>query len=511
MTKSYTTRVLFALFLLLMAVSGMNAQLSLIGQVRTRTEWRDGVGTLALKDAPAAFFTSQRTRLTVGYKMDRINFQTSVQDIRVWGQDASTISNADGSKLMVHEAWGEITLANKADTTIRFKLLEQISLRIGRQELLYDDSRLLGNLDWLQQARRHDAAVLRMAHKGWQIDLGAAFGQNTDAFGVAGTAFVPGNVPLYVKNNKGELVPTPSGILPLIGTNGNSAKTGAASFANAPGTNAIGQLYKSMQYLYLSHKVGTAKLSGLFFKDDFGKYRLDSVGNATLGYVYGRRFDVKGVNSRITYGLLLTGPLGKGDFWKKVSVAAGAYAQSGQDKDGKSLSAYHFTGYAAYQAAKKVSVGLGYDILSGNKPGLAADKSQRFDPLYGTPHKFWGLMDYFYVGTGSPAGGLANAYGKIKYTGKKSSIGIDVHGFSLANPITTRPAEISVDLGKYLGTETDIIFNHNITKFIGIEAGYCFLAATNSLEFVKLGSVGKAAMLPHWGYLMVNIRPEFKK
>jgi hypothetical protein len=95
----------------------VNAQFTLIGQLRTRTEYRDGAGTLKPKANNASFFTSQRTRLTFNYRVNRITFQTSLQDVRVWGQDASTISNADGSRLGVHEAWAELTLSNKKDTS----------------------------------------------------------------------------------------------------------------------------------------------------------------------------------------------------------------------------------------------------------------------------------------------------------------------------------------------------------------------------------------------------------
>lgn len=83
------------------AICGLqvNGQLTVMGQLRTRTEFRDGLGTLILKTNSPSFFTSQRSRLTFNYKTSRVIFQTSLQDIRVWGQDASTISNADGSKL----------------------------------------------------------------------------------------------------------------------------------------------------------------------------------------------------------------------------------------------------------------------------------------------------------------------------------------------------------------------------------------------------------------------------
>jgi hypothetical protein len=150
----------FLLFLLSGAAFKTHAQISLTGQVRTRTEYRNGTGTLKLKSNDAAFFTSQRTRLTANFKTNRIIMQAALQDVRVWGQDASTINNADGSRLGLHEGWAELVLANKKDTSFKNAAVEYFSVKAGRQEIIYDDSRLIGNLDWLQQARRHDAVIL---------------------------------------------------------------------------------------------------------------------------------------------------------------------------------------------------------------------------------------------------------------------------------------------------------------------------------------------------------------
>jgi Alginate export len=166
-------RLIIALLLICSIGYQANAQLSISAQIRPRGEIRNGVGTLKLKDAPSAGFISQRSRLGFNFKMDKVTFGMAIQDVRVWGQDASTISTTDGAKLGVHEAWAEVNLSDSIG----------LSLKLGRQELMYDDSRLLGNLDWLQQARRHDAAVLKLNKKGWQVDLGLAFNQNTDAFG----------------------------------------------------------------------------------------------------------------------------------------------------------------------------------------------------------------------------------------------------------------------------------------------------------------------------------------
>ena len=49
----------------------VNAQFTLTGQLRTRTEVRNGLGNLVPKGSRAAVFTSQRTRLIFGYKWDR--------------------------------------------------------------------------------------------------------------------------------------------------------------------------------------------------------------------------------------------------------------------------------------------------------------------------------------------------------------------------------------------------------------------------------------------------------
>src|SRR4051812_18095374 len=89
----------FLLLALLCSIIGFTArsQFTLTGQLRTRTEARSGLGNLVPTGSKAAVFTSQRTRLFFGYKWDRLTFGASVQDVRVWGQDASSISNTDGN------------------------------------------------------------------------------------------------------------------------------------------------------------------------------------------------------------------------------------------------------------------------------------------------------------------------------------------------------------------------------------------------------------------------------
>lgn len=522
MTKIFKKGCLTTMLLIgSVAFSTVKAQFTLTGQVRTRTEIRNGLGNLVLKGSKAAAFTSQRTRLAFGYKWDRLTFGVTVQDVRVWGQDASSISNADGNRLMLHEGWADLTLFNKADTTIKTKGIDLMSLKIGRQELSYDDVRLLGNLDWLQQARRHDMALLKTVHKGWQIDIGYAFNQNTDAFGVTNTSYVPSNVAPYVKNSMGVLVPTPAGLLPMApsGSAGNnSTKTGTPVWVNPPTTNGGNQNYKSFTNLYISKKFNQTKFSALFFNDNFGKYKIDSVGNATAGYVYGKRFvssgpsdafDYTGSYHRYTYGLMINKTIGNASGFGKIAIQAAYYTQSGKNRDGiKIKNAHHYTVSATYQKGK-ISVTPGYDVLSGNDATTAED--EKFDPLYGTPHRHWGFMDYFYVGTGSPAGGLKNPFLKLKYTSNTLSAGVDYHNFSLEKNMKKADGSF---VKKQLGGELDFTVNYNMNKFTNIEFGYAVMNATGGMPFAKGQATTDAAADTYrksgsWFYAMLRFSPDF--
>lgn len=506
------------------------AQFTLTGQLRTRTEIRNGLGNLVPTDAKSAAFTSQRTRLNVGYKWDRVVFGAAIQDIRVWGQDASSISNADGAKLMLHEGWAEVTLANKADTTIKFKTLDLLTVKIGRQELMYDDVRLIGNLDWLQQGRRHDMILLKAVHHGWQVDLGYAFGQNTDAFGTVGTGYVPANVNTFTRTSTGVLVPTPTGIIPLTvggGIGANSVKIGGAlAWINPPSTNGASQDYKSFKSVYISRKFNQTKFSGLFFQDDFSAYRLDSVGSTATGYVYGRRFVSSGATdildyyqsrSRTTYGLMVNHTLGNAAGFGKIALQGAYYGQTGKDREGNDMDAFHYTLVATYQK-KNYSFTVGYDVLSGNDGSSATNNykgstgyNNRFDPLYGTPHKHWGYMDYFYAGTNSPAGGLNNGYLKAKYTSNLLTFGLDYHSFALNKATTKGDGTL---IGTELGNEIDFLLNYNMNRFTTVELGYSIMMASDNMAFAKGQATTDITAKTFdktgtWLYVMINIRPDF--
>ncbi|WP_158797841.1 alginate export family protein [Pedobacter sp. L105] len=498
-----------AVLLLLTCFCAFNAsaQLSFTGQLRDRAELRDGYGTLESSANKNAAFISQRTRLILDYKNSRLIFHTSIQDVRLWGQDASTISNADGSRLGVHEAWAELILSNKKDTSFKKSPFDYFAVKIGRQELVYDDERLLGNADWLQQGRRHDAVVFKLIEKGWQVDLGGAFNQNSDAINYNGTYYTPANIPATIKDSKGNLVNTPAGFIPFINSAGVSAKNGSPAFLNIPGTNTINQDYKAMQFLYIGKKFDKTLVSALFLTDQFAKYKLDSVKNTAgtdVGYVYGRRFNIPGVNLRYTTGLFIKPVFGDHEQW---NLNGSFYYQGGHDKDGNSLSAYSYTASVNYKTAV-MSYMAGWDYLSGNNSFSTSTTSHRFDPLYGSPHRFWGTMDYFYATSGSPTGGLNNPYLKVKFTSvnKRFTTELANHYFFLADNQKDLTGNA---VSKYLGTEFDLTNSYKLNKFTNVDLGLSYMAATHSMEYAKGITPGTARLSPFWAYLQLNIKPEF--
>jgi hypothetical protein len=71
------------------------------------------------------------------------------------------------------------------------------------------------------------------------------------------------------------------------------------------------------------------------------------------------------------------------------------YYQAGRDRTHKVVKAYLLSMTLSYIQKRNATFAIETDILSGS--GQTDGVNRTFDPLYGTHHKFYGLMDYFYV------------------------------------------------------------------------------------------------------------------
>jgi len=144
---------LLLLFTILGVSSILYAQeFKIDGQLRPRLEIRNGFGQLrpaATAADKAAAFISGRTRLNFFYNDagNKIKFGLSLQDVRIWGDHPQTTLE-ENNNFGIHEGWAAILFSPQWD------------LKFGRQEINLDNARILGNLDWAQQARSHDAVLL---------------------------------------------------------------------------------------------------------------------------------------------------------------------------------------------------------------------------------------------------------------------------------------------------------------------------------------------------------------
>ena len=157
------------LFVFILIAGNISAQqFDLSAEIRPRFEFRNGYNRLMPDNADPASFVSQRTRLNFGFQHDKIKLFTSLQNVNVWG-DVGTSSKTAQNGVVFHEAYAE------------FFATEKLSFRMGRQELNYDDQRIFGAVGWAQQARSHDALLLKYAaNVNHSFDLGLALNANNE-------------------------------------------------------------------------------------------------------------------------------------------------------------------------------------------------------------------------------------------------------------------------------------------------------------------------------------------
>jgi len=187
------------------------------------------------------------------------------------------------------------------------------------------------------------------------------------------------------------------------------------------------------------------------------------------------------------------------------SILAGLelYYQGGKNGSSTKVNAVLASLYATFKT-RITPVTIGGDFLSGTGSSATIDKS--FAPLYGTNHKFYGFMDYFYVGNDHSNSGLLDLYVKTNFKlGEKSSLLGHLHYFSSGVNITdpNNPAE---NLSSYLGTEIDLVYTLSLAKSVKINIGYSQMFATSSMVEIKGGN-GDNTAVNNWVWAMIMFKP----
>ena len=325
-----------------------------------------------------------------------------------------------------------------------FPLVNTLSAKVGRQVIALDDDRIFGSLDWHPAGRSHDAVNLNWkASEKWMLRGFLAYNQSGATIGA----------PLNVN--------TPSG----------------QNF-----TPGAGQDYQHLEAVHAHYNIsGTQQLSFLL---------------ANLGY---RTNDSADQNTQ-TWGAHYTG---KSD---QLNYGASAYLQTGKNAAGAKKSAYMFAVNTGYKFSPIFGLAAGVDYLSGNASNDTSGKDKKFSPFSGTNHKFYGFMDYFFVGApgsnAAPSAGLLNPYLTANVrTGEKSNLSATFHYFAPAAKF-----EASGKKHSSYGSEIDLVYNLKVQPFVGLQLGYSTYFANDGTKALK-GTTNQRGY-QDWFWCSLNINPK---
>ena len=349
--------------------------------------------------------------------------------------------------------WGQSQQIQAVDRTggmsvfeayAEFPLVNTLSAKVGRQMIVLDDDRIFGSLDWHPAGRSHDAVNLNWTPcDQWTLRGFFAYNQS-------------GSTTTPTLN-----VNTPSG----------------QNF-----TPGAGQDYQHLQALHAHYNISEAHQLSLLF--------------ANLGY----RTDDSADQNMQTFGAHYTGKS------NQLSYGASAYMQTGKNATGADKSAYMFAVNAGYKFSPIFGLTAGVDYLSGNASDDTSGKDKKFNPFSGTNHKFYGFMDYYYVGApgskAAPSAGLLNPYLTANVrTGEKSNLSATFHYFAPAAKF-----EVGGKKHSSYGSEIDLVYNLKVQPFIGLQVGYSTYFANDGTKALK--DTTNQRGYQDWFWCSLNINPK---
>jgi len=125
------------------ALEAQQPEIELGGQARPRLESRTPV------NGSWDTFTSMRTRIALRAILEgHVRVFIQVQDVRFFGEEGNTLGDGSADSFDLHQGYLELGSVPKVEGV----------LRVGRQEMALGEQRLVGAVDWAQQARSFDGA-----------------------------------------------------------------------------------------------------------------------------------------------------------------------------------------------------------------------------------------------------------------------------------------------------------------------------------------------------------------
>ena len=335
---------------------------------------------------------------------------------------------------------------NLYEAWVKLNTRSGLFAQIGRQALSYDDERIIGPNDWAMASLSHD--VLRMGYEGHghKAHVILAYNQNAEnTYG--GTFYTDGAQP-----------------------------------------------YKTMHTVWYHYDLPKIPLgASLLFMN--------------IGMQGGKQDGKEGYAPRTQYQQLFGGYVSYQP--KNLKAEASCYIQKGRNEDNGKIDAWMASVKASYQLNPQLTLFAGYDYLSGddylsmrNNGSLGTPRHEvykGFNTVYGSHHKFYGMMDFFYVKTylDEFTPGLQNLYAGASYSPVKNlNLKMTYHYLATATDLK--------DYDKKLGHDIDFEASYQIMRDVRLSAGYSYMTGTETMQQLKLADDNNSL---RWGWFSLIVSP----
>ena len=327
---------------------------------------------------------------------------------------------------------------------VKFDSKNGFFTKIGRQNLSYDDQRIFGADDWSMTGMTHDVLKAGYEGHGHKVHVFGAYNQNLENID-GGTYFSGGLQP-----------------------------------------------YKAMEALWYHFDFPSFPLGASLLL-----MNVDLQGGD-------RRVDETTFHEQI-YGTFLSFQP------KNWALEAAYYREAGKEEHGLPINAWMASGKVTWKPSQSFQLYGGYDFLSGDKYfavppegrfGMVHhDVIRGFSSLYGSNHKFYGAMDFFYVTTyvRGFTPGLQNAYiGTGWKPGKNLSLDLSYHFLAIATNLD--------NVKKPLGHEVEFSASYSFRPDTKLSMGFSFMKGTDTMAYLKR-SFGDNRL--EWAWAMLTVSPKF--
>ena len=343
--------------------------------------------------------------------------------------------------------WGQAGKGsfNLHESWVKMTTRQGLFGQLGRVALSYDDERIIGSDDWAMASSSHDILRLGYEGHGHKAHIILAYNQNADVMNSGGSYYWNGAQP-----------------------------------------------YKTMHVLWYHYDLPRLPLgASLLFMNiglESNKEHLEDIEKTWFQHLLG--------------GYLSFRP-------KRFDVEVSYYRQFGRNEDGVKIDAWMASSKVTFKPVDKFGITAGYDQLSGDEffavpsghnIGVTYhDVIKGFSTVYGSHHKFYGAMDFFYVSAylNGFTPGLQNAYLGAMYSPMKGlDLNASYHYLAIATDLK--------DMERTLGHEVELQASYAFTKDIKLALGASFMKGCETMERLKRSTKNNDL---RWGWISVSVNP----